>query len=200
MSNWIDYHLDVLASSPAEINQIAERLNRPSLELANWVAQTFGQPVGEVVENLKDLLAFKTVRNLGYIDNTVNKARTFSISFRKSIGIVRSHLSEVSEAFPTAIFLLTDYDMQASYAAKSVMRGGEEVQQIHDRNQQAQAMDWALLDIFAPFRAEHELGLEFGSLWQEWLVDVAAVVQGLKGEAAVRGADSSPNGKALTLD
>jgi hypothetical protein len=39
MSNWIDYKLDVLAGSPAEINQIAERLNQPSLELANWIAQ-----------------------------------------------------------------------------------------------------------------------------------------------------------------
>src|ERR1039458_1933413 len=162
MSNWIDYHLDVLASNPAEINQIAERLKRPSLELANWVAQRSGQPVGKVVENLKDLLAFKTVRNLGYIDNTVNKARTFSISFRKSIGIVRSHLSEVSEAFPTAIFLLTDYNMQASSAGKVVMRAGVEVEQIHDGSQRAQAIDWVLLDIFAPFIAEYELGVEFG--------------------------------------
>jgi hypothetical protein len=39
MSNWIDHKLDVLAGSPAEINQIAERLNQPSLELANWIAQ-----------------------------------------------------------------------------------------------------------------------------------------------------------------
>jgi hypothetical protein len=29
MSNWIDYNLDVLAGSPAEISQIAERLNQP---------------------------------------------------------------------------------------------------------------------------------------------------------------------------
>ena len=200
MSNWIDYHLDVLASSPAEINQIAERLNRPSLELANWVAQTFGQPVGEVVENLKDLLAFKTVRNLGYSDNTVNKARRFIISFKNVTGIVNSHLYEVSEAFPTALFLLTYCDDQANYAGKLVMRAGEEVQQIHDGDQRALAVDWVLLDIFAPFIAEYKLGLEFGSLWQEWLFDVAAVVQGLKDEAALRGAGSSSDGKALALD
>ncbi|MGC2517084.1 MAG: hypothetical protein WA383_21385, partial [Terriglobales bacterium] len=143
MSNWIDYDLDVLASNPDEINQIAARLNQPSLELAYWAAKRFGQPVGEVAEGLKELLAFKTVRNLGYLDNAVNKARRFSISFKdKYSGVVKSHLSEVSEAFPTAIFLVTYYDMQASYAGKWVERAGELVQQIHDGDQQAQAIDW----------------------------------------------------------
>jgi len=183
MSNWIDYDLDVLASNPDEINQIAARLNQPSLELAYWAAKRFGQPVGEVAEGLKELLAFKTVRNLGYLDNAVNKARRFSISFKdKYSGVVKSHLSEVSEAFPTAIFLVTYYDMQASYAGKWVERAGELVQQIHDGDQQAQAIDWVLLDIFAPFRAEYELGLEFGSLWQKWLADTATAVQDLRRE------------------
>ena len=183
MSNWIDYDLDVLASNPAEINQIAARLNQPSLELATWVAQRFGQPVGEVAEGLKDLIEFKTLCNLGDVDNTTNKARRFRISFKdRHSGVVRSHLSEVSAAFPTAIFMINYYDMQASYAGKWVERAGELVQQIHDGHQQAQAMDWVLLDIFAPFRAEYELGLEFGSLWQEWLADTAAAVQDLKGE------------------
>jgi hypothetical protein len=183
MSNWIDYDVDVLTSNPAEINQIAVRLNQPSLELINWVAQKFSQPVRDVAEGLKELLEFKTVRNLGYLDNAVNKARRFSISFKdKYSGVVKSHLSEVSEAFPTAIFLVTYYDMQASYAGKWVERAGELVRQIHDGDQQAQAIDWALLDIFAPFRAEYELGLEFGSLWQKWLADAATAVQHLKGE------------------
>jgi len=183
MSNWIDYDVDVLTSNPAEINQIAVRLNQPSLELINWVAQKFSQPVREVAEGLKELLEFKTVLNLGYLDNAVNKARRFSISFKnKYSGVVKSHLSEVSEAFPTAIFLVTYYDMQASYAGKWVERAGELVRQIHDDDQQAQAIDWALLDIFAPFRAEYEVGLEFGSLWRKWLADIAAAVQDLKGE------------------
>jgi len=54
MGNWIDYRLDVLANSPAEINQIAERLNQPSQELASWVASKFGQSVNEVAEGLRD--------------------------------------------------------------------------------------------------------------------------------------------------
>jgi hypothetical protein len=54
MSNWIDYNLDVLAGNPAEINQIAERLNQPSLELANWIAQRDGQPLSAVREGLKE--------------------------------------------------------------------------------------------------------------------------------------------------
>lgn len=39
MSNDLVYTLDVLASSPTEINQIAEGLKQPSLELATWVAE-----------------------------------------------------------------------------------------------------------------------------------------------------------------
>jgi len=180
MSNWIDYDLDVLASNPMEITQIAERLNRPSLDLANWRAQRFGLAVDKVAEGLKELLKFKALQNLGYVDNTVNKARRFRISFKdKYIGVVDSHLAEVSVAFPTAIFLVTHYNMQASYAGKWVQRAGERVLRIEDGYQRAQAIDWVLLDVFAPFRAEYELGREFGSLWQEWLTDIAAAVQNL---------------------
>ena len=46
MSNWLDYELDVLASSPSEINQIAERLKQPSTSLLNFVADKFGQLFG----------------------------------------------------------------------------------------------------------------------------------------------------------
>ena len=74
MSNWIDYKLDILAGSPAEINQIAERLNQPSSELANWIARRDGQTVSAVEEGLKELLEFKAVRNLGHVSNDLNKA------------------------------------------------------------------------------------------------------------------------------
>ncbi len=42
-------------------------------------------------------------------------------------------------------------------------------------------MDWVLVDIFAPFKSEYELGAEFGSLWQEWLDDLTTAVHELKG-------------------
>jgi hypothetical protein len=51
MSNWIDYGLDVLAGSPAEINQIAERLKQPSTELVAWAAGRSGEPTSEVADN-----------------------------------------------------------------------------------------------------------------------------------------------------
>lgn len=38
MSNDTGYVLDVLATSPREINRIAERLQQPSFELLNWAA------------------------------------------------------------------------------------------------------------------------------------------------------------------
>jgi hypothetical protein len=96
MSNWIHYTIDVLAGSPAENNQIAEKLNQPSLELANWIAGRDGQPVSAVGEGLKGLLEFKD----------------------KFYGIVDGHLTEVSRAFPEAIFLLEHFDARASYSGK----------------------------------------------------------------------------------
>jgi hypothetical protein len=37
MSNWIDYHLDVLAMSPAEISQIADPLLDHTGQRMKWV-------------------------------------------------------------------------------------------------------------------------------------------------------------------
>lgn len=184
MSNWINYNLDVLASCPAEINQIAERLNQPSFALTSWIAQRDGQPVSEVAEGLKELLEFKMVKNLGYVHNDVNKARRFSLAFKsRYYGIIDSHLVEVSEAFPKAIFLLEYFDMQASYSGKRVIRAGEVVQEVFDGDQQAQGLDWALLDIFAPFRAEYYgEGHEFGSLWTSWLDAIVATAMSLKNQ------------------
>src|SRR5579864_3692070 len=121
MSNWLDYNLDVLAGSTAEINQIAEKLNQPSLQLAGWIARRDGQQLNQVTEGLKKLLEFKTVRNLGHVHDEINKARRFTLAFKdKHFGIVDSHLAEISEAFPKAIFLLEYSDMQASYSGKRV--------------------------------------------------------------------------------
>ena len=151
MSNWINYNLDVLAGSAPEIYQIAKRLNQPSSELANRIARRDGQQLNEVTERLKELLDFKTVRNLGYVANEINKARRFSLSFKdRHYGIVDSHLTEVSRAFPAAIFLLEYFDTQASYSGKRVMRAGEVVHEVFDGDQQVQGLDWVLLDIFAP--------------------------------------------------
>lgn len=184
MSNWIDYNLDVLASSPDEMNRLAERLNRPSQELTSWVAERLGQPVSEVAVGLKRLLEFKAVRNLGYVNTSVNKARRFRIAFNdKRYGIVQSHIFEVSAAFPAVIFLLEYCDEGVSYAGKKVIRAGKVVQEVHDGDQQVQGVDWALLDIFAPFRTEYYgETAEFGSLWQPWLDAVMAAARQLRGD------------------
>ncbi len=176
MSNWVDYTLDVLASSPAEINRIADRLNQPSLELAAWAARRSGQPVAEVAANLKELLEFKTVQNLGCLNNDVNKARRFSLELKdRYYGIASSHVFEVSKEYPKAVFLLKYSDDMASYAGKRVIRAGELVREVHDSDQQVQGLDWALLDIFAPFRAEYYGEQhEFGSLWQYWVDAIIA--------------------------
>jgi hypothetical protein len=179
--NTIHYDLDVLAGSPAEINQIAERLNHPSSELANWVAQSKlanliaqreGRPVSEVAEILKELLEFKTVENLGDVAPDGNKARRFGLSISAIYdGIGTNHLFEVSKAFPNAIFLLQYSDVMTNYAGQVVIRAGDVVQEVDDSDQPVQDQSyWTLLDIFAPFRTEY-FGEEheFGSLWTPWL-------------------------------
>lgn len=62
-------------------------------------------------------------RNLPANRGWYRKARRFSIELKdKNDGIVRSHLFEISEAFPAAIFLLEYRDGQASYTGKHVIR------------------------------------------------------------------------------
>jgi hypothetical protein len=53
---------------------------------------------------------------------------------------------------------------------------------VRDFDQQAQAVDWTLLDIFAPFWAEYERELPFGSLWNKWVHDLVSAANGLKKE------------------
>ena len=126
------------------------------------------------------MVSFEPVKNLFHVQESVNKARRFHNSFKRWTGIVDSHLLEVSEGFPSAVFLLEHFDMQASYSGKMVIHAGEVVQEVFDGNQRAQSLDWVLLDIFAPFKAEWDRGLEFGSLWREWAEDVGTAIEALR--------------------
>ena len=192
MSNWLDYDVEVLASSPSEINQIAERLKQPSTSLLNFVANEFRRPASDISSGLKDLIQFGATKNVGHLDASVNKARRFSLSFKDRFrGIVDSHLFEISGDFPSAIFLLAYCDMQFSYSGKKVIRGGEVIQQIHDGEQPAQGVDYCLVDIFAPFQAEYYAELECGSLWQEWLGKMAAAIGELKGQRSLHSIPTS---------
>jgi hypothetical protein len=194
MSYWIHCDLDVLASSPNEMKRIAERLNRPSQELASRVAERLGQPVSEVAEGLSRLLEFKAVKNLVYADDRLNQARRFRIDFNRTRhGVVWSHLGEVSLAFPAAIFLVECRDGGLDYASKTVIRDGEVVRELYDGERPDQlGVDWALLDIFAPFRTEYYgETAEFGSLWQPWLDAVIAAARQLK-------EDETPAGQGST--
>ena len=178
MSNLLHYDLEVLADSPAEIDQIGHRLEHPSAELVNRFVEKSGRPADNVADDLKGLVAFSEAGE-NHFDL---KERSFAVSFKNNGagGLVDSHLFDVSQAFPQAVFLLTYYHPQASYAGKQVIRSGEIIQSMHDDYHREQAVDWVLLDIFTPFKIEHYRGLECGSLWQEWLDDVGAAVQVLK--------------------
>jgi len=129
----------------------------------------------------RDVVGFKCPENLGYVDESVSTTRRFNnFCDSKVDSLVREHLLEVSGAYPIAVFLLTYYDMQSSFTVKQVIRGGTIVQEVCDYRQKSQAVDWVLLDIFAPFRAEFFEDLPFGSLWQSWVKDAVAATQHLR--------------------
>jgi hypothetical protein len=183
MSNWIDHELDVLAQSPEELERVITRLQQPAAKLVDRVTRqeaarsvnvadtdfdeqfilTLEPPkpvhhqVKSLAEHLKELVRFNLVDR--FRSQGMTKSCRLKLACKDhSAHIVRAHLFDVSAEFPDAIFLLLYYDMQASYAGKKVIKAGELIQQIHDRHQQAQAMDWVLVDIFAPYKAEYELG------------------------------------------
>jgi integrase len=140
MSLYIDHHLDVLASSPAEIQQIAERLDRPSAELGNC------NPIWPP-EQVAELFHWETVAKLDYDHDALNKARRFHISGTRTYGIVIDHVGEVSEAFPAAIFLLA-YSDEMGGAAKFVFHAGVWMRELEEWNQHSPyPMEWALLDM-----------------------------------------------------
>ena len=181
MSNWVDVHLDVLASCPEEINQIEHALQHPCDELVAWRAQQTGENPQEIAANIKEIVSFKPVRNLGHLDPSINKARRFESEWKDRFwGLVWSHVHFVSEAFPEAIFLGEYFDTGMSYAGKVVIRGGHEIRSVHDGNQQAQGWEWVSANIFAPFKSEYHSGAEFGSLWDAWLIELECAVAKLK--------------------
>jgi len=179
MANVIDYLVDVLATSPEEINRIAARLKVASDKLVDWVAQQFKQDRNETAETLPALVGFEPVKNLFDVSESVNKARKFRNSFQRSVGVVNSHLYEVSKEFAAALFLVEYFDLASSYSGKMIILAGKLLHEVYDGNHHVQGMDWALIDVFAPFRAEYELGVPFGSLWKEWLEDMNTTVGNL---------------------
>ena len=181
MSNWIDCDLDVLAGSPAEITQIEAALQEPCDEVVCWFAGLVGKRPEEVSADVKGLVSFKADRNLGYIHPRVNEARRVKNSFKdRHWGTVMSHILLVSEQFPSAIFLMEYWDRCTGYAGQIVVHAGEEVREFCDDNPQAEGQEWVLPHIFAPYWTEWSLGLEFGSLWDKWVSDLASGVGKLR--------------------
>jgi len=170
MSNWVDLRVDVLASSNVEINQIELALQDPCDELLVWRAEAIGVDAKDIAKDVKAIVSFKSTHNLGFLSSTVNKARRFENEFKDRFwGLVFSHLHFVSRDFPKACFLTEYWDGCMSYGGKVVIHAGKEICSSCDGDHHAQAMEWVLPNIFAPFRNEYELGIECGSLWDEWM-------------------------------
>src|ERR1017187_7108968 len=164
MSNWIDVTLDVLAASPEEINKIEAALQEPCEQLLAWVAKRWEADPKENRAHVTARVAFKPSRNLGYVHPSVNKAHRFRNSFKdRGWGAVWSHVDFASRDCPEALFLGEHWNLQAGSASRRVIRAGQEIRITRDGNQRAQAQEWVLPNIFAPFWTEYELGLKFGA-------------------------------------
>ena len=91
-----------------------------------------------------------------------------------------SHVDFVSRDFPEALFLGEHWNLQASSASRTVIRAGREIRSVYDGSQRAQGYEWVLPNIFAPYQTEYDLGLEFGSLWDQWLGEMQSELASLK--------------------
>jgi len=168
------------AETVAEIDKIEKEVF--VLPTGSLVRSTGARPPDDAeINSLRELVAFKAVSNLGYVHESVNKARRFQNSFKDhSEDPIYMYLCQVSIAFPSAIFLIDHRNMEWSCAWKKVMRNGVVEQAVGDTEERAQLIEWMLLDIFAPFRAEYENGQPFGSLWNDWVDDLVAAANGLR--------------------
>src|SRR5215469_3306359 len=146
MSNVIHFILDVLATSPEKLDLIAARLKRPSIELLDWVGKQHNCKPDEIVHHVEELVDFEPSVELWTAYRSAGASRRFSNGFRdKCQGVVKSHLFEVSQEFPNAVFLLKYLDQDAGYSGKKVIHAGQVLQEVFD------GKDWFLLDIFAPY-------------------------------------------------
>jgi hypothetical protein len=181
MGNVVDVQLDVLASDPAEIKEIEVALQEPCDELIVSYAGWCNQDPVNIASDIKDVVAFKPTLDLHLAGKPVT-ARRFKNSFKRSWDLVWSHVHFVSKDFPKAIFLAEYWDWMGNYDGKLVIHAGNEIHSSHDDARRGQFSAWALLDIFAPYQSEYELGLEFGSLWDAWIEDTRKALADLAGD------------------
>jgi hypothetical protein len=153
MGSWVNAHLEVLGSNTEEINQIERALQEPCDELIAWCVPRSGQNPLEMAADVQEIVSFKPIHNLGYVDPSVNKARRFEGSWPdKYWGLVWGHVFFVSRDFPTAVFLAEYRDDQMSYGGKIVIHAGEEIRTSHDGDHHAMGREWVLPNIFAPYQ------------------------------------------------
>ena len=94
------YNLYVLATSQAEVKEIAVRLNQPSEALRDMLVE----PLGVLVDGLSEIIDFRIVRNVATMEARVRRFR-LAIEDRYC-GPLAMHLAEISATFPRAVFLL----------------------------------------------------------------------------------------------
>jgi len=177
--------VDVLASSYQEINSIAEAMRNPSNDLLNEASLGWNERQEEISANVKILASFEPLCILDRVDDNEYRVRTFINSCERCCWkLAMRHVQLVSAQYPTAIFLVDYRDLLTSYAGKNVIRAGEQVQHLHDGDQQALGHGWAIPDIFAPYRAEFEQRREFGSMWNQWLEDMGTALDRLRSEGS----------------
>jgi hypothetical protein len=174
--------VDVLATDPDQADQITESINQASRKLIQDTVAKLKQPE-DSVSYLNELLRFTPADcSDSGITNALGKMRRFRLAIPiLRFDIVEAHLVDLSKQFLQTPFLVEYRDWYSS--CKRVMRDGEIVQEAIDGVHRVHGMDWASIDIFAPFKAEYESGFPFGVLWDEWvddLIEAAGLLKEIK--------------------
>lgn len=181
MTGWIDMHVDVLASSPGEIDKIKTALQQLPKGLLAWVVKTSGNASERFVEGVMKDVTLRPTSDLWDAAPAIKCDQRFESEWPYyAYGVVWSQLYLVSREFYDAVFLVEYCDTRLRYAGRVVLRAGREACAVHDGHQQTRGYDWLLPDIFAPYLAEYRDGSNFGTLWGSWLMELESAVVELR--------------------
>jgi hypothetical protein len=96
--------------------------------------------------------------------------------FSKFGYVIGDGLCEVSEKFPSAMFLLEEFDGQYCCSRRNVICNGTVIRSAFD-DRPAQVGGWVPLDIFIPFECEFYNEMPFGSMWEQFLSEAEAQIK-----------------------
>jgi hypothetical protein len=173
MCNSTTVQLDVLTWSEEEIRQIDVAVRDPSKKVISRIIHPLDDSDQSAVEEVVTSIRLTPINNLGLLDPSgYGGCRFRGIWEEKYLNVGFKHLLAVSGRFGRALFLAHYSDDMTDVGGSKVIHSGRVTRCLVDGTSAVRSPDWARLDITSPFRVEHELGCEYGSLWNLWMRDM----------------------------